>query len=84
MAGVNKSDIPEIAAFMTEFWGFIKRYWIPEDAESGYWAEYSREATEIAERYGNDRFCEKMLLAYAEYLEGKQEVCHRNDKENRQ
>lgn len=83
MAGVIKTDIPEIAAFMTVFWGFVKKYWIPEDADSGYWAEYEREATEIAARYGNNRFCEKMLRAYAEYLEEKQEGHYRDGKENR-
>lgn len=71
MSGVNKSDIPETAAFMTDFWAFVKKYWIPEDTDS-YWLKQHREASEIAKKYDNDKFCEKMLLAYGEYLEEKQ------------
>ena len=36
MAGVKKKDIPDIAAFMPEFWEFVKSVWIPEDSDQ-YW-----------------------------------------------
>ena len=38
MAGVKKKDIPDIAAFMPEFWEFVKSVWIPEDSDQ-YWKE---------------------------------------------
>lgn len=72
MASVKKSDIPDIARFMTDFWELVKKYWIPENADSKYWERQVAEMAEMAEKYGNDKFVKKMLLAYADYLEEKQ------------
>ena len=33
MASVVKSDIPEVAAFMSEYWALMKNYWIAEDTD---------------------------------------------------
>ena len=46
MAGVKKKDIPDIAAFMPEFWEFVKSVWIPEDSDQ-YWKEVYDKAQEV-------------------------------------
>lgn len=72
MAGITNKDVPWLKEFWFDFFKLIKRYWEPEDADDEYWAEFDREATELARQYESDRFCEKTILAYAEYLEEKQ------------
>ena len=70
MASVNKSDIPEIPEFMTAFWTFCKKYWIPEE-ENSYWEAVMAEASELGRKYP-DRFCAMQILSFLDYLEEKQ------------
>lgn len=70
MAGVNKSDIPDIAAFMTVFWTFVKKYWIPEDNET-YWEQLTADSSELGRKYDDD-FCKGAVLLLTDYLEWKQ------------
>ena len=49
MASVNKSDIPGIPEFMTAFWTFCKKYWIPEE-ENSYWEAVMAEASELGRK----------------------------------
>lgn len=69
MASVKKSEIPEIAEFMTKFWNFIKKYWIVEESDE-YWAQLIAEADEIAKRHP-DEFCKGQILKYVDYLDAK-------------
>ena len=69
MASVKKSEIPEIAEFMTEFWNFIKKYWIVEEGDE-YWAQLVRESDEIYKRHP-DEFCKRQILSYVNYLRAK-------------
>lgn len=69
MASVKKSEIPEIAAFMTEFWSFVKKYWIVEECDE-YWAQLVEEADEMFKRYP-DEFCKRQVVSYVDYLSAK-------------
>ena len=40
MAAVKNADIPEIFGFMGEFWGYVKKYYIPEETDSYWEAQY--------------------------------------------
>lgn len=67
MASVRKSDVPEIAEFMTRFWEFIKKYWIPEDGDE-YWKPLCDDARRIGNEYPH-KFCKHMMASYVDYLE---------------
>ncbi len=67
MASVSKTDIPEIASFMSEFWLLVKKYWIPENTDT-YWTEFVEESSTLGKKYPHE-FCVKQILAFVEYLE---------------
>ena len=69
MAGVKKKDIPDIAAFMPEFWEFVKSVWIPEDSDQ-YWKEVYGKAQELYQKYPVD-FVKRQILGFCEYLDQK-------------
>lgn len=58
--------ISELAGFMTEFWKLIKKYYEPEDTDE-YWQGFMRDANSIVK----GELSKKLLLAFADYLEGK-------------
>ena len=70
MASASKTDIPEIASFMSEFWLLVKKYWIPENSDE-YWEDFITESSTLGKKYSHD-FCIKQILAFVEYLEGYQ------------
>lgn len=70
MASVSKNDIPEISIFMSDFWNFVKKFYIPE-AEDKYWEELMREAAELGHKYKEDRFVAHQINAYLDYLDEK-------------
>ena len=70
MASVSKNDIPEISIFMSDFWNFVKKFYIPE-TEDKYLEELMREAAEIGHKYKEDRFVAHQINAYLDYLEEK-------------
>ena len=70
MAAVKNADIPEIFGFMGEFWGYVKKYYIPEETDS-YWEAVMAEASELGRKYP-DRFCTMQMLSFLDYLEEKQ------------
>lgn len=75
MAGVNKTDIPEIAAFMPDLWTFMKSVWVPEDNEV-YWEDVNVKAATLEKKHRDgdkDGFCQAMILFIMDYLEWKQE-----------
>lgn len=67
MASVKKADIPKIAAFMPDFWEFIKSVWIPEDQDE-YWEDVCNKAQGLYERH-ECAFAKHMILAYCDYLD---------------
>lgn len=71
MAGVTKQDIPEISIFMSDFWNFVKKYFIPEHSDT-YWEELMHDAAELGHKYKEDRFVAHQINAYLDYLEEKQ------------
>lgn len=62
------SDItlPELAGFMTDFWKLIKTYYEPKDSDE-YWQSFMKDANSIVK----GELSKKLLLAFADYLEGK-------------
>lgn len=80
MASVSKSDIPEISVFMSDFWNFIKKYYIPE-SHDGYWEELMHDAAELGHKYKQDRFVAFQINAYLDYLEEKQRGGKKHGKE---
>lgn len=77
IASVTKSDIPEISCFMSDFWAFAKKYWIPEceteKKNDAYWSEVASEASTLGQKYNEDRFAVHMILGYLDYLEEKED-----------
>lgn len=71
MAGVTKQDIPEISIFMSDFWNFVKKYFIPENSDT-YWEELMHDAAELGHKYKQNRFVAFQINAYLDYLEEKQ------------
>ena len=66
---VKKSDIPQEAEFMTEFWKVAKKYYIPEEGDD-YWKSAIDELTELSEKYPTE-FCKCIILGFMKYLEGR-------------
>lgn len=69
MGAVKKFDIPEIAAFMPDFWEFIKSVWIVEESDE-YWDYVHLKADELYKKHPND-FTKCMILAFCDYQDGK-------------
>jgi hypothetical protein len=66
---VKKSDIPQEAEFMTEFWKVAKKYYIPEDTDS-YWHDAIQSLTELSKKYPSE-FAKNIILGFMKYLEDK-------------
>lgn len=66
---VKKSDIPQEAEFMTEFWIVVKKYYIPEEGDD-YWKSAIDELTELSEKYPTE-FCKCIILGFVKYLEDR-------------
>lgn len=71
MAEVKNSDMPDVFKFMTEVWGFMKKFWIPENEDS-YWRAVTEEAEGLLQNYEND-FCQGYVFFVLDYLEWKQQ-----------
>lgn len=67
MASVVKSDIPEVAAFMSEYWALMKNYWIAEDTDE-YWDAVMKDAGELGRKY-DFQFAKESLLVFLNQLE---------------
>lgn len=80
MASVTKQDIPEISIFMSDFWNFVKKYFIPEHSDT-YWEELMHDAAELGHKYKQDRFVAFQINAYLDYLEEKQRGGKKHGKE---
>ncbi len=60
MASVVAKDIPIEAQFMTDFWNFRKKYYIPENNDQ-YWANFCSEAEQLINKYPTD-YCKSIIL----------------------
>lgn len=69
MASVTKKDIPQESAMMGDLWELIKKYYIPEDAES-YWDSVMKDARAMCDKYPSE-LCRKLVLGYLGYLDEK-------------
>ena len=67
MASVVKSDIPEVAAFMSEYWALMKNYWIAEDTDE-YWDAVMKDSGELGRKY-DFWLAKKLILDFLEQLE---------------
>ena len=67
MAEVSAKDIPIESQFMTDFWSFRKKYYVPEDRDE-YWSELVSAADELYNKYPYPYF-EKMILNCAEDID---------------
>lgn len=67
MASVTAKDIPQIASFMQDIWGLVKKYWKVENDDK-YWEALIKESSALGAKYKH-RFCANMILAYLDYLE---------------
>lgn len=71
MASVQNSDVQKIFSFMGELWNFMKKYYIPEEADA-YWESLIADAAALGHRYDDDRLAVHLINAYLDYLEEKQ------------
>ena len=67
MASVKKSEIPEVAAYMTDIWEYIKSAWIIEDKDE-YWDQVVHGIHRLMDQY-HDPFCQGMTLWVLSYIE---------------
>lgn len=67
MASVVKSDIPEVAAFMSEYWILMKNYWIAEDTDE-YWDAVLKDSSALGRKY-DFQFAKESLLVFLNQLE---------------
>lgn len=70
MAGVTKADIPNESEMMGMLWTMIKDFYIPEDNDA-YWLAVMKRSDEI-DRKCHSRLGQKLMVAFADYLEEKQ------------
>ena len=70
MAGVTKADIPHESEKMGMLWTMIKEFYIPEDNDE-FWLAVIRRTEEIDQKC-HSRLGQKLMVAFADYLEEKQ------------
>lgn len=69
MGAVRKTDIPQVSAFMTDFWEYVKAVWIIEDNDA-YWDEVCQRAVRMLDKY-KDEFCRGQILRFLDYLDAQ-------------
>lgn len=74
MAAVKKTDIPEIACFMQDYWEFKKSVWVVEEGD-GYWQDAIARASELGKKYQQD-LCQAEVNVFMDYLEWTDEKKH--------
>lgn len=68
MAEVKAKEIPVESQFMTDFWNFRKRYYIPEDQDE-FWVALERDADGLYRKYKKNEYVKKMILALVDDIE---------------
>lgn len=70
MASVTRQDIPQVAAFMQDFWTLVKKYWVPEDTAE-YWNSLIDKCSELTRKYQNEQFVVDMLVVFVDSQQNK-------------
>lgn len=62
MASVERKDIEQEAEFMSDFWGFRKKFYIPEKSDE-YWQDLVNAADDLSQKYGNKKYYQDLIIA---------------------
>ena len=60
MASVERKDIEQEAQFMSDFWKFRKRFYIPEKSDE-YWESLCNAADDLAAKYGYNPYFNNLI-----------------------
>ena len=60
MASVERKDIEQEAEFMSDFWKFRKKYYIPEGSDE-YWESLCNASDNLAVKYGNNPYFNNLI-----------------------
>ena len=60
MASVERKDIEQEAEFMSDFWKFRKKYYIPEKSDE-YWEALCSAADDLAVKYGYNPYFNNLI-----------------------
>lgn len=73
MASVKFQKGSEEWCMFTDFWELCQKYWIPEDAKANksYWEQLMIDAGEFAEKYNQNEFAKKLVLAFLGFQGGR-------------
>ena len=74
MASVKKSEIPGVAAYMTDIWEYIKSVWIIDGTDE-YWDQVVAGVNRLLKTY-HDPFCQGMTLWVLSYIEDRAKHQH--------
>lgn len=62
MSEVLAKDIPIEQQFMTDFWKFRKKYYIPENSDN-YWSDMCNSADALSDKYGRNQYMTDVIMA---------------------
>lgn len=62
MANIQAKEIPEESRFMTDFWKFRKKFYLPESTIK-YWQELVNAADDLSQKYGNKKYYRDLIIA---------------------
>lgn len=62
MASVERKDIEQEAEFMSDFWKFRKKFYLPESTDD-YWQELVNAADDLSQKYGNKKYYQDLIIA---------------------
>lgn len=67
---VSKKDIPEIAAFMSDFWTIVKQFWVTEESDE-YWEKMLQTCSDCCNKYENNEFVADTLMGFMNHQDHK-------------
>lgn len=70
MASVKFGEDSREFLMLQEYWGLMKKYWIPENNDA-YWDELISETDQFAKRHENEKFARDLIMALIGELERK-------------
>lgn len=62
MASIQAKEIPEESRFMTDFWSFRKKFYLPESTIK-YWQELANAADDLSQKYGDKKYYRDLIMA---------------------
>lgn len=60
MASTQAKEIPEESRFMTDFWNFRKKFYLPESTDE-YWESLCNAADDLATKYGYNPYFNNLI-----------------------